>query len=641
MAAVAGQETETQLCSNCKKDIPLANFTIHEIHCSRNIGICPVCKESFPKAEMRTHQEQEHTQIVCKCSMRMDRGLLQDHVASECPLRPVACRHCDIELAFSKLQDHEDYCGARTERCSGCSRNVMLRELNAHLSDCGKKAEREPVGQAKPHLNPEAALRNIQTIRDVLQPDSSGESPSRGSGFPESLLHSWLSGEESNRRGRVPSPPGLNRAHLERSAAPLPLDGGPGCGWDYLLALSLQHEDSFGRPHVAELRSALWKNICPPPTRPTDNCGEAKNSRDFSQDLLVAANILGGPKTETLLPCEFCEELYPEGELTLHQTGCNPASALAAFSKRSNVAPPAACLGGLWGQLQGGRPVGSGETFPLQHDVQDSLMLPCEFCGVQLEEEILFHHQDQCDLRPATAPSAGRTLVWSGAPAAGSSAGTESPDLPRRRIRHQGELSPLYLEQLRQKKPFQPAQKSPSQGNGVAARRIQLASPSNRREDPVALAKGRKPKKLGDAEGRTPGQGLSDPGAAPLPIRHSSLGFPPSSYVPSFPVTLPTRPSIRQEGGRSPTGPPHFGNSKAVCAMSQPVPAGKGHFSISACRANASRLLATRVTSQTRPCRVPFSISSCTVVLNPSSLNHEEIKKPRVSSLKIFLSHAL
>ncbi|XP_070807138.1 TRAF-type zinc finger domain-containing protein 1 [Pituophis catenifer annectens] len=564
MAAVAEQESETQLCNNCQKDIPLANFTIHEIHCSRNIGVCPLCKESFPKAEMRTHQEQEHAQIVCKCSMRMDRGLLQDHVAFECPLRPVACQHCDIELAFCKLQDHEDYCGARTERCGRCNRNVMLRELKTHPIDCGEKAGAgEPGGQAKPPFYPEAPWQNVQTIRNVLRPDSAGESPLRGNRFLESQLHSWVSGDqlprESSWRNRDPSQPDRNRVCLEKTTPPLPVDGESDL--DYLLALSLQHENSFGQPSVAELHRELWKNICPPQTGPADHCGKAKNSRDPSQDLLVAANNLNRPKAETLLPCEFCEELYPEGDLILHQTGCNPSSALASFSKRSNLVPPTECLSSLWGELPGSRSVGRGETFPPQQGLQDSLLLPCEFCGVQLEEEILFHHQDQCDLRPATAPSSGRPPAQSGSPVTESSLGTESPDLPRRRTRHQGELSPQYLEQLQQKQPFQPAPRSYSQ---VAARRLQPSAPNNRREDPVALSKARKPKKLGDgSEGRTPGRSPSDPVATPLPARYPPSDFAPSTYIPSFPLALPTRPSIRQEGGQSPATPPHFNNAKA------------------------------------------------------------------------------
>ncbi|XP_026544982.1 TRAF-type zinc finger domain-containing protein 1 [Notechis scutatus] len=560
MAAVAEQESETQLCNNCQKEIPLANFTIHEIHCSRNIGVCPLCKESFPKAEMRTHQEQEHAQIVCKCSMRMDRGLLQDHVAFECPLRPVACQHCDIELAFCKLQDHEDYCGARTERCVRCNRNIMLRELKTHPIDCGEKAGGgEPGGQAKPPFRPEAPWRNVQTIRNVLQPDSAGESPLRGNRFLESQLHSWVSGDqlprESSWRNRGPSQPDRSRARLEKEAPPLPADGDSDYNLDYLLALSLQQENRFGQPSVAELHRELWKNICPP------QAGPAKNSRDPSQDLLVAADNLNRPKTETLLPCEFCEELFPEGDLILHQTGCSPASALASFSKRSNLPPPTECLSGLWGELPGSRSVGSGETFPPQPGIQDSLLLPCEFCGVQLEEEILFHHQYQCDLRPPTAPSSGRMPVQSGSPVVESSVGTESPELPRRRVRHQGELSPQYLEQLQQRKPFQPAPRSHSQ---VAARRFLPAAPNNQqREDAAALSKARKPKKLGDSEGRTPGRSPSDPVAAPLPARYPPSDYAPGTYIPSFPATLPIRPSIRQEGGESPSAPPHFNNAKA------------------------------------------------------------------------------
>uniref|UniRef100_A0A8C5RCW4 TRAF-type zinc finger domain-containing protein 1 n=1 Tax=Laticauda laticaudata TaxID=8630 RepID=A0A8C5RCW4_LATLA len=560
MAAVADQESETRLCNNCQKKIPLANYTIHEIHCSRNIGVCPLCKESFPKAEMRTHQEQEHAQIVCKCTMRMDRGLLQDHVAFECPLRPVACQHCDIELAFCKLQDHEDYCGARTERCLRCNRNIMLRELKTHPIDCGEKAGGgEPDGQAKPPFRPKAPWRNVQTIRNVLQPDSAEESPLRGNRFLESQLHSWVSGDqlprESSWKNRGPSQPDRSRAHLEKEPPPLPVDGDSAYNLDYLLALSLQRENSFGQPSVAELHRELWKNICPP------QAGPAKNSRDPSQDLLVAADNLNRPKTETLLPCEFCEELYPEGDLILHQTGCSPASALASFSKRSNLPPPTECLSSLWGELPGSRSVGSGETFPPQHGIQESLLLPCEFCGVQLEEEILFHHQYQCDLRPPTAPSSGRMPAQSGSPVVESSVGTASPELLRRHVRHQGELSPQYLEQLQQRKPFQPAPRSHSQ---VVARHFLLAAPNNQqREDAAALSKARKPKKVGDGEGRTPGRSPSNSVAAPLPARYPPSDYAPSTYIPSFPATLPIRPSIRQEGGQSPSAPPHFNNSKA------------------------------------------------------------------------------
>lgn len=33
--------------------------------------------------------------------------------------------------------------------------------------------------------------------------------------------------------------------------------------------------------------------------------------------------------------------------------------------------------------------------------VESSIIIPCEFCGVQLEEEVLFHHQVQVTEEPS------------------------------------------------------------------------------------------------------------------------------------------------------------------------------------------------------------------------------------------------
>ncbi|NXI45744.1 TRAD1 protein, partial [Galbula dea] len=120
-----------------QKDIPAVNFIIHEIHCSRNIEVCCYCRESVPKSEMKKHIESEHVQVTCKCRMKMESSLLKDHEASACPLRPALCRYCGILLPFGKLQDHEVYCGARTEACAQCGRNVLLRDLKEHPRVCG------------------------------------------------------------------------------------------------------------------------------------------------------------------------------------------------------------------------------------------------------------------------------------------------------------------------------------------------------------------------------------------------------------------------------------------------------------------------------------------------------------------------
>ncbi|XP_044296778.1 TRAF-type zinc finger domain-containing protein 1 isoform X2 [Varanus komodoensis] len=581
MAAVAEEERDTRPCSNCKKDIPVANAAIHEIHCSRNIRMCPVCMEPFPKSEMRSHLQLVHEQVTCKCSRKMERGLLQGHMASECPLRPVTCQHCEIELAFSKLQEHEDYCGARTERCGRCGRNVMLRDLKRHPEDCAKQAEEVRDPQAKSCLNSKAIFRTVPTSRNNVHPDVAVGSLPRVSRIPESRLYNYLSGDqlprELGRRGVV-LPHEQDRAHLGKLTTPPPFGGEPDdYNLDYLLALSLQHEHSSCEPRGIEDPRDLWTSILPPRTRPAENVEVARGSSIFSQDLPMPPDVSERSPAEILLPCEFCEELFPEGELILHQTGCSPSSALASFSKSSAFIPQSERLWALWEQLQKGRsqsPEGGSERRPLQPESCGCLMLPCEFCGVQLEEEILFHHQDQCDLRPATAtPSAGGAPLREGAQARPATERAESPDPPRRRLRHQGEVSPQYLEELSpQNSPGAPqlVQGSCPRATQVAVRRIQLTSPNNLRENHTGPSRAQNSKDLGGGCGRLPSRGQDDRAAGPQAPRASAPSFPPSIYEPSFPGTIPTRPSLMNEGGRSLARAAHGSSTKAKpwCAES-------------------------------------------------------------------------
>uniref|UniRef100_A0ACB8G0U4 Uncharacterized protein n=1 Tax=Sphaerodactylus townsendi TaxID=933632 RepID=A0ACB8G0U4_9SAUR len=540
MAAVAEEESETQLCSNCKKDIPVANFTIHEIHCSRNIGVCSFCQESVPKSEMENHMELEHTQ------------------ASACPLRPVACQHCDLELAFHKLQDHMDYCGTRTEECSRCSRNVMLKDLEEHLEDCGKKAEESRVGQPQPCVNSEASLRNIQTIRNILHSDGSPGPPPG-----VNRLYNCLSGQKlprnHPRRNVDPLQPDGNQGdgikresgRLEKTDNTLAFGGGePDCHLDYLLALSLQ-QDNFQQEHSpAKLQRDFWKSICPARTSPTGNSLEANHFSNFSQDFLGSVNSSNNSKGPTLLPCEFCEELYPEEDLILHQ------------DER---------LTDLWEQLQRNQSSGR-EACPLQPDSGGSVMIPCEFCGVQLKEEALFHHQDRCDLRPAT----GRSLSQPRPPAMEDLERTELPDLPKRSVHHQGDVSPRYLEEFQQQSPPQPVRGRHSRGHPVAARRVQLNSPSNKRETEIGPSERGKLNDQGGGgkEERTQRGGQRDRMAElrdPAPVRRSPHNCPPSSYVPSFPVAVPTRPSLRSEGSTRAPGPGQYSRRTAKPWQTEPA----------------------------------------------------------------------
>lgn len=562
MAAVNDQET--QLCSNCKKAIPVANFTIHEIHCNRNIGVCHFCKESVPKSEIKNHIESEHVQVTCKCNMKMEKCHLEDHEASACPLRPAVCQHCEIELAFNKLQDHKDYCGTRTETCSECGRNVMVKDLKEHPEVCGKEVEEKRVSQAMSRYNykDEAAnLCTFQTIRNLLSSDGYAGPLQRMSGTQEGRFYSSFGGDQAskniNRRNASTMQRDQNREdeleRLERNKnTESSLYGEQNSNLDYMLALSLQRENNPHNNIAAEIHSDFWKNFYSKESKPSEQLNEINKSDTFSRDLLSINTSDQLKNDDIMLPCEFCEALYPEEDLILHQTGCNPASAFASFSKRGSSPSQQEeynrHVKDFLDQLHSSR-----STYPQQQQAvqtEGSIIIPCEFCGIQLEEEILFHHQDQCDLRPATA-SPGAGLPSSQLlPPKDNLERSESPE-SRRRIRHQGEISPRYLEDFRQQSLAHAVRESRSLSNLEVARSIPLTSFSAVRANDALTQKG-KSSNLDGNDRRLRSRGTAESGTGPRPVVRSTQNIHPESYVPSFPRTSPTRPSVRNEAGRSP-----------------------------------------------------------------------------------------
>ncbi|KAF4790541.1 TRAF-type zinc finger domain containing 1 [Turdus rufiventris] len=391
MAIAAVPAAESRLCGNCKKDIPAVNFIIHEIHCRRNIEICPYCSDSIPKSEMKNHIESEHVQVTCKCRMKMESSLLKDHEASSCPLRPVLCQFCDIQLAFNKLQEHELYCGARTEPCGRCGRNVLLRDLKEHPRLCGTQDKAAKGSRTEPGFgNEDGTRRSQQGTGDELERTE--------------ILHSQLP-EDWN-------------ADL-----------------DYVLALSLQSENNPHHNSAADIPRDFWEYDYTKEPEQSAHLGGAdlSNISCDSPGSFSTSNHSKIDREMIMLPCEFCEELCPAEDLILHQTGCNPASAFASFSKRSSSPNPWEHGALRAGESSSHRPVPSSQPQAVQ--AEGDIMIPCEFCGIQLEEEILFHHQHHCDLRPASPTG---DIPAQELPAQPHGDRRESPEPARRRIRHQG-----------------------------------------------------------------------------------------------------------------------------------------------------------------------------------------------------------
>lgn len=90
---------------------------------------------------------------------------------------------------------------------------------------------------------------------------------------------------------------------------------------DYLLALSLQSDGDTEEPDVQQ---GLWTDVW------DRRLGRAPALSAFSSQISSANNNNTPASTNTsseiMLPCEFCEELFPEADLILHQVRVKPLS---------------------------------------------------------------------------------------------------------------------------------------------------------------------------------------------------------------------------------------------------------------------------------------------------------------------------
>lgn len=126
---------------------------MHTAHCARNIVLCLKCNEPIPKKQFQEHDCQEPPALETVASSHpvipSSRPTALKAVAAShptvipssrpapsavIPSVPNECQYCHLEFPGQNLEQHEDYCGSRTEQCPECSDYVMLKEWEKHQS---------------------------------------------------------------------------------------------------------------------------------------------------------------------------------------------------------------------------------------------------------------------------------------------------------------------------------------------------------------------------------------------------------------------------------------------------------------------------------------------------------------------------
>ncbi|KAM4051111.1 TRAF-type zinc finger domain-containing protein 1 isoform 1-T1 [Anomaloglossus baeobatrachus] len=383
-------EQETRLCGNCKHDVPADNFTMHEVHCRRKICICDLCKEPVPRSNLEDHLATEHVTVTCKCDMIMEKCDLEEHEKSACPLRLVKCQFCELEVTFATLRNHEDYCGARTELCEKCGSSVMIKDLQDHPTVCGKiKPPKKPARDYSWANTRSFAFPLDSDIFDIMP-----KRPLRSDFHRSTLSHEsrdinqnpW--GEENEGRERF-------NLDFDRD---IPLDyllqerSNSVRSSDNIRSQSPQHEaPSSPEPYspFPQNNQLFSHNFYCKDNNMKTNVRGTSNLNYFSNNESMHLNSPDTPSADVIkLPCEFCDTLYAEDFLIIHQSVCRPD---LFFPNRRRPTSP---LPHFTENLRA--------SSNSAHDPQSPVMIPCEFCGVLIEGEVLFHHQVQCDMGPTS-----------------------------------------------------------------------------------------------------------------------------------------------------------------------------------------------------------------------------------------------
>ena len=109
-------------CSNCSKYISSNKKLLHDRFCKINMKKCIKCDEAIPIEEYKEHLKNHNKQ--------KEKSSIKKKKTSSKKLIP--CKYCGLFLNQLELNEHQYFCGCKTEECKFCGEYVIRKNLENH-----------------------------------------------------------------------------------------------------------------------------------------------------------------------------------------------------------------------------------------------------------------------------------------------------------------------------------------------------------------------------------------------------------------------------------------------------------------------------------------------------------------------------
>ncbi|KAK3585334.1 hypothetical protein CHS0354_004600 [Potamilus streckersoni] len=393
-------------CPKCGSEVEKTHFEDHEENeCPKRPMKCLYCELELPKSELKNHQDYcgSRTEPCVRCGQYI---MLKDqikHEESKCTYPPVPVKQTNGLNAGSGLRNNSVFSERET-----ITNSFTYEELNRMLTDPAAglgQGQSELPGFVGASGQPVARFRNKNTIANDLS-SRANEANSKSIALNKSylnrqrelaslstpdvemdrLLAMQLQHDVTDNEGDIPErfysmekseplfppyEPGFNHSSFDNlnifsedmSLIPCEFCGQPYPADDLVLHQSACGHDVIGLhlPHAADddhsnnrLDNRTEHMPASPRQQPTiiDNLGRLRTDElDPEFDPFSTGSIAVVARHVELLPCEFCDVLFPEDLLFQHQPLCDknatstprvttPATRTTQPKKKLSSTPP-------------------------------------------------------------------------------------------------------------------------------------------------------------------------------------------------------------------------------------------------------------------------------------------------------------